>query len=139
MTKIVAVSGGFDVIHVGHIRYFKAAKELGDHLMVILNSDEWLKRKRRGQVTVPYEERKEVLEAIRYVDEVVPQIGHDAHIAASLAYYLPKVFAKGGDRTLKNIPEEEKICCAVQGIEIVTGVGGDKVQSSSWILERGEE
>ncbi len=136
--KIIAVSGGFDVLHIGHIRYLKAARELGDYLMVILNSDPWLYRK-RGVVTVPFEERKEVLEAIRYVDDVVPQIENGDHVAYSLEFYQPTIFAKGGDRTLENIPTEEKLVCEQWGIQIITGVGGEKVQSSSWILEKVKE
>ncbi|HYE22278.1 MAG TPA: adenylyltransferase/cytidyltransferase family protein, partial [Verrucomicrobiae bacterium] len=67
---IVAVSGGFDPIHFGHVRMFKEAKSLGDKLVVILNNDNWL-RKKKGYVFMPEKERKEVIESIRYVDEVV--------------------------------------------------------------------
>ena len=133
MTRWVAVSGGFDPIHVGHIRYFKAARELGDRLMVILNRDDWLMAK-KGYVAMPYKEREEILLALRYVDEVVPQIDVDDTVCYSLEIYKPDIFAKGGDRTQANVPELQT--CIENGIEIIFGVGGDKADSSSDVAER---
>ncbi|MEK9166387.1 MAG: adenylyltransferase/cytidyltransferase family protein, partial [Patescibacteria group bacterium] len=106
--KIVAVSGGFDPVHVGHIRHFKAARKLGDKLVVILNNDNWLRLK-KGFVFMPEKERKEIIEAFSYVDEVV-LTGHkrntkDISICEELKKIRPHIFAKGGDRTLENIPE----------------------------------
>ena len=131
--KLVCVSGGFDPLHIGHIRYFKEAKKLGGKLIVILNSDKFLKKKKR-RTFMPYEERKEVLLAVRYVDQVVKCIDKDQTVCKTLKSIKPDIFAKGGDRTLGNIPERE--ICRKLGIEMVFGVGGGKVQSSSWLLDK---
>lgn len=130
--KIVCVSGGFSPIHIGHIRYFKDAKKLGDKLIVILNTDEFLKTK-RGVVFIPYQERKEIIESIKYVDKVVRCIDKDQSVCKTLKSLKPDIFAKGGDRTLGNIPE--RAICEELGIEMVFGVGGGKIQSSSWLLK----
>ena len=130
---IVAVSGGFDPIHIGHIRYFKEARKLGDKLVVILNTDEFLIKK-KGYVFMPFEERKEILESIRWVDEVIPSIDKDQTVCRTLAELKPDIFAKGGDRTLENIPE--RTVCERLGIKMVFGVGGGKFQSSSWLLNK---
>lgn len=134
---VVAVSGGFDPIHIGHTRLFKEARKLGDKLVVILNNDNWLKKK-KGQVFMPQKERRELLQAINCVDKVVltkhPSNPKDMSICAALKMLRPHIFANGGDRTIKNIPEVdtcEKIDC-----KMVFGVGkGGKIQSSSWLLE----
>ena len=68
--KIVVVSGGFDPIHTGHIEYFKSAKSLGDKLIVALNSDNWLEKK-KGKFFMPFEERESIVKSITYVDEVI--------------------------------------------------------------------
>uniref|UniRef100_A0A7C3SR27 Cytidyltransferase n=1 Tax=Dictyoglomus turgidum TaxID=513050 RepID=A0A7C3SR27_9BACT len=130
---IVAVSGGFDPVHVGHIRYFKEAKKLGDKLIVILNSDRFLMKK-KGYVFMPFKERKEILESIKWVDKVIPAIDKDQTVCKTLAKLKPDIFAKGGDRTLENIPEKE--VCEKLGIKMVFGVGGGKIQSSSWLLNK---
>lgn len=135
--KIVAVSGGFDPVHIGHIRNFKESKKLGDKLVVILNNDNWLKLK-KGYCFMPQEERKEILESIKYVDEVVysshTENTKDISICEDLRKLKPNVFAKGGDRTADNIPEIpvcEEIDC-----EIVYNIGeGGKVQASSTLVE----
>ncbi len=129
---VVAVSGGFDPVHIGHIRYLKEAKKLGDKLLVILNSDDFLIRK-KGKPFMVFAERKEILEAIRWVDEVVPSVDNDQTVCQSLRYYQPDIFAKGGDRTMSNIPEKDT--CTELGIKMVFGVGGAKIQSSSWLIE----
>ena len=131
--KIVAVSGGFDPVHIGHIRYLKEASEIG-RVLVMLNSDEWLTRK-KGTPFMLYEERKEILEAIRYVYKVVPVIDSDDSVAESIIHYKPDVFAKGGDRTIENIPEKEKEACKQIGAKLMVGIGGKKVQSSSWLIK----
>ncbi len=136
--KIVAVSGGFDPVHVGHVRLFKEAKKLGDWLVVILNNDHWLKKK-KGFVFMPHDERKELIEALEVVDEVVLS-GHrarpkDMSVARELRKIKPHIFANGGDRVRKNVPEVE-VCRAI-GCEMVFNVGsGGKVQSSSWLLSK---
>ena len=134
----IAVSGGFDPVHIGHVRLFQAARRLGDRLVVILNNDHWLKKK-KGYVFMPQKERKELLEALRGVDEVVltrhPANPKDMSVNEALLRIRPDVFANGGDRTRKNIPEIP--VCRKIGCEMVFGVGrGGKVQSSSWLLKR---
>ncbi len=134
---IVAVSGGFDPVHFGHVRLFKAARKLGDKLIVILNNDNWLNLK-KGYVFMPEKERKEIIEEFESVDKVV--LSHhkkgtkDMSICVDLEKIKPDIFANGGDRTKKNIPEIpvcEKINC-----KMIFSVGkGGKVQSSSWLVD----
>ncbi len=130
--NVVAVSGGFDPVHIGHIRYLKAASELGN-VLVMLNTDEWLKRK-KGKPFMPYAERKEILEAIKYVTKVVPVIDEGNTVSRSIKHYKPDIFAKGGDRTLENIPQSEKAAVESVGGSLVVNVGGGKIQSSSWLI-----
>lgn len=135
---IVAVSGGFDPIHKGHVRLFQEAKKLGDKLIVIINNDNWLKAK-KGYAFMPQEERLEIIKALAAVDEVMltnhPPNPKDMSVCAELASLKPHIFANGGDRNMKNIPEAE--ICEKIGCRMVFGVGwGGKVQSSSWLLEK---
>lgn len=130
---IVAVSGGFDPVHIGHIRHFKEAKKLGDVLIVILNRDGFLKKK-KGYVFIPEKERKEILEAIQYVDKVVFAVDKDHTICKTLKLIKPDIFANGGDRVKKNIPEVA--VCKEMGIKMVFNVGGKKIQSSSWLVKK---
>ena len=103
-------------------------------VLVMLNTDEWLTRK-KGKPFMPFQERKEVLEALRYVHRVVPVIDADDSVAESILHYRPDVFAKGGDRTIENIPAKEKEACLRIGAQIIVGVGGGKIQSSSWLIK----
>jgi D-beta-D-heptose 7-phosphate kinase/D-beta-D-heptose 1-phosphate adenosyltransferase len=131
--KIVAVSGGFDPIHVGHVRMITEAADLGD-VIVIANSDEWLMRK-KGYVFMPYEERQEVLYALKGVVDVVEAQDSDDTVCKSLEKMLPDIFANGGDRKEGTVPEYD--LCRKLGIELVFGVGGnDKPQSSSWLVNK---
>lgn len=132
---VVAVCGGFDPIHVGHIRHFRDAKKLGDILVVMLNDDDWLMKK-KGYIFMPFEERKEIVESIRYVDKVVPVIDTDGSVSKTLEKLRPDVFAKGGDRIMDNIPKSEIDVCKRLKIKMVFGVGGGKVQSSSWLVDK---
>lgn len=134
---IVAVSGYFDPIHIGHIKYFKAAKELGDKLIVILDTDDQAKQK-KGFVFMRYEEREEILRAIKYVDDVFQSIDKDETVAETLELLKPDIFAKGGDRNIINLPIKERDICTKLGIKMVFGVGGPKIQSSTWLVERGK-
>ena len=135
--KIVVVSGGFDPIHSGHLAYFKEAKELGMYLIVGVNSDEWLMRK-KGYVFMPIEEREEIVRSIKYVNGV-NRFNDDDDSAIDLLnkvkYWYPSdeiIFANGGDRNESNCRE-----LAVEGVEFVYGVGGkDKLNSSSEIVEK---
>ena len=135
--KIVVVSGGFDPLHSGHIEYFNAAKKLGDHLIVALNSDEWLKNK-KGKPFMPFNERKILIENLKMVDEVIDFEDDDT---GSCTLGLKKVkklylkdeiiFCNGGDRNKKNIPET-----AVTGINFKFNIGGSqKINSSSWLIK----
>ncbi len=140
----VAVSGGFDPIHPGHIRMFAQAKKLGDKLIVILNSDNWLKKK-KGHVFMPQNERKEVIAALRYVDKVVltehKPNPKDMSVASDLKKVRPDIFANGGDRNEKDAANPKSslyrdiAVCKKIGIKMVFNVGhGGKVESSSWLL-----
>jgi len=133
---IVLVTGGFDPLHSGHTAYFKAAKELGDILIVGLNSDEWLERK-KGNAFMPWNERLNIVNNLQMVDEVFTFMDDDDtainFIKQVRAHYPTDrlLFANGGDRTTENVPE-----MVVDDVEFVFGVGGeDKKNSSSWILE----
>lgn len=130
---IVAVSGGFDPLHIGHIQYFKEAKKLGDKLVVILNSDRFLMNK-KGYIFMPYKERKEIIKRIKYIDKVIDCIDKDQTVCKTLKMLKPDIFAKGGDRTLENIPERK--ICEELGIKMVFNVGKGKVQSSSWLVDK---
>ena len=137
----VAISGAFDPIHVGHIRYIREAATLGDRLVVILNGDDFLLRK-KGFVFMPFEERKEILENVKGVDEVIASVDEDQTVRKTLELVKPDIFAKGGDRTgSENIPEAET--CRRIGCKLVTNVGGGKIRSDnelSWkVKELGME
>ena len=134
---IVAVSGGFDPIHIGHIRLFQEAKALGDELVVILNNDNWLKKK-KGYVFMPQEERAEILVALAMVDRVVltnhPSNPQDMSVCQELRELRPHIFANGGDRKEDNVPEV--LVCNEMGCKLAFNMGeGGKVQSSSWLSE----
>ena len=135
---VVAVSGGFDPLHIGHLQMIKEAKELGDKLVVILNNDNWLEKK-KGYVFIPQEQRKAILEAIRWVDEVVltshPENTEDMSVSKELEKIKPDIFANGGDRTRKNIPEVE--VCRKINCKMIFNIGKNgKIESSSWLLSR---
>jgi len=135
--KIVVVSGGFDPIHIGHIRMFGEAKKLGDKLVVILNNDNWLKKK-KTHIFMHQKERREILESIEGVDRVVmtghPKNPKDMSVSKEILKIKPDIFANGGDRKEeKDILEGE--ACRKVGCKMVFNVGqGGKVQSSSWLL-----
>ena len=133
--KIVLVTGGFDPLHSGHIEYFKAAKQLGDKLIVGLNSDSWLTRK-KGQPFMPIEERKAIVGHLAVVDSIIEFNDDDnsskdaIHKIKTIFSDAEIIFANGGDRTAENIPE-----MVFDDVEFVFGVGGEnKMNSSSWIL-----
>lgn len=139
MEKIVLVTGGFDPLHSGHLAYLKAAKKLGDKLIVGINSDDWLIRK-KGKNFLPEKERHEILSSIRYVDGcILFNDEDDSAIEAiknvkMLFPFSQIIFANGGDRTSKNIPE-----MIFDDVIFMFGVGGeDKKNSSSWILKKYE-
>jgi cytidyltransferase-like protein len=138
MKKIVLITGGFDPLHSGHIAYFKAAKQLGDILVVGVNSDAWLTRK-KGTSFMPYMERATIVRNIVGVDFVIDfndSDGSAKHAIQMVRQSYPQdriIFANGGDRTQTNIPEMDIVD---DNLEFVFGVGGeDKKNSSSWILQ----
>ena len=141
MSKVVLVTGGFDPLHSGHIAYFKSARELGDHLVVGVNSDEWLTRK-KGRPFMPFEERCAIIKELACVDEVIGFNDNDDTACAAIMQVLSTkgsswsvVFANGGDRLNKNTPEYQ-VYGKHTDVEFVWKVGGsDKKNSSSWILD----
>ena len=132
---VVAVSGGFDPIHIGHVRMFEKAKKLGDKLVVIINCDDWLVRK-KGFAFMPEKERKEIIMALKPVDDVYIHHSKDHHVNDAIKKLKPHIFANGGDRkNINDIPEAE--VCKNLGIKMVFNIGhGGKVQSSSWLTAK---
>jgi D-beta-D-heptose 7-phosphate kinase/D-beta-D-heptose 1-phosphate adenosyltransferase len=130
--ETVAVSGGMDPIHFGHVRMIQEAAQFGE-VIVILNSDEWLMRK-KGFVFMPWEERAEIIESIKGVKKVVRVDDSDGSDCEALRREKPTYFANGGDRTNKNTPEME--VCTDLGISMLWGIGGGKIQSSSDLVAR---
>lgn len=139
--RVVAVSGGFDPVHIGHVRMFNEAKKLGDELVVILNNDNWLVLK-KGFSFMPEHERKEVIEAFESVDKVILTFHEEGTVDMSVCRELealkPDIFANGGDRKEGNVPEYD--VCDRLGIAMVFDIGhGGKVQSSSWLIEKAKK
>lgn len=134
---VVAVSGAFDPIHIGHIRLIQTAKKLGDKLVVILNNDNWLQNK-KTQVFMHEKERQEILEAVEGVDEVVlsghPRNPKDMSVSRELLNIKPNIFVKGGNqRSEKDVPEAE--ACRKINCKIIFNAGhGGNFQYSSWLL-----
>ena len=141
MSKVVLVTGGFDPLHSGHIAYFKAARELGDHLVVGVNSDAWLTRK-KGRPFMPFEERCAIIKELACVDEVIGfNDDNDSACNAIMQVLSTKgsswsvVFANGGDRVNTNTPEYN-VYGEHTDVEFKFKVGGsNKANSSSWILD----
>ncbi len=147
--KTIAVSGGFDPIHIGHIEMMQEARKLGDKLVVIVNNDNWLKKK-KGFAFMNEQERKAIVAAIRYVDEVVitshpenPEGAEAMSVSQSLEIVRPNVFANGGDRDEKNAADPNSSLyhdiktCERLGIQMVYNVGkSGKIQSSSELVKK---
>jgi D-beta-D-heptose 7-phosphate kinase/D-beta-D-heptose 1-phosphate adenosyltransferase len=130
--KTVAISGGFDPIHIGHIRMIRDSANHGE-VIVILNTDEWLRRK-KGYCFMPFDQRKEIIESIKGVKSVVSAIDDDGTVCKSLESIEPDFFANGGDRINTNTPEIQ--ICKKYGIELLWNIGGNKIQSSSELVEK---
>lgn len=131
----VAVSGAFDPYpHAGHLNHFREARKLGDRLVVILNSDVDVIRK-RGVCFTPIGQRYMMLKDNRYVDDVILTIDYDGTVTQTLMMIKPDIFAKGGDRTPDNMVKSEIEACQKIGCKIVYGVG-DALDSGTAILKR---
>jgi cytidyltransferase-like protein len=147
--KVVMVSGGFDPVHIGHVRLFNEAKKLGDELVVVINNDNW-KRQKRKHVFMPDFERKEIIEALACVDRVIitrhpknPKGPKNMSVSRELFKIRPHIFANGGDRNEKDSKNPESSLyydietCGQLGIKMIFNVGhGGKIQSSSWLVEK---
>ena len=130
--KIVAISGGFDPVHVGHVRMIKDAARLGD-VIIITNSDAWLKRK-KGYVFMSWDERQEILAEFKGVIDVIEAWDEDDTVCKTLERVKPDIFANGGDRYDTNTPEMS--VCKELGIDMLWNIGGGKEQSSSSLINK---
>jgi D-beta-D-heptose 7-phosphate kinase/D-beta-D-heptose 1-phosphate adenosyltransferase len=135
--KVSLVTGGFDPIHSGHISYFERAKDLSNYLVVGINTNEWLTRK-KGQYFLPWIERAEIIRHLDMVDAVISWDDSDDSALGAIAKCLEisekVIFCNGGDRTKTNIPEAMGYADDPR-VEFQYGTGGeDKMNSSSWIL-----
>ena len=133
--KRIMVSGGFDPIHVGHVRMIQEAAKQGD-VIVVANSDEWLMRK-KGYVFMSWEERTEIIKSIRGVSTVSAVDDSDDTVCEAIERLRPDAFANGGDRKGNNTPEVA--LCNHFNIELLWNVGGGKIQSSSDLVKASKE
>ena len=141
------VSGGFDPVHLGHLQMFQDASKLADNVVVLLNSDEWLTRK-KGRPFMPFEEREAILNELLVVDKVISFDDEDNTACHAIemvkhlykdpfnnSFHTPIIFCNGGDRTTDNVPEQDRFKDD-EWVSFEFGVGGEnKKNSSSWILE----
>ena len=126
----VCVSGGFDPVHIGHLRMIREASKFG-HVIVIVNSDEWLMRK-KGYIFMPFEERCEIIQGFTATGTTTFVDDSDGTVCEALRRIKPDYFANGGDRKINNTPEMD--VCEKLDIEMLWGVGGGKIQSSSTLV-----
>ncbi len=132
----VMVSGGFDPVHVGHIRMIREAAKFGD-VIVIANSDEWLHRK-KGFNFMDFKSRHEILDSIKGVIVVDSVDDSDGTVCDAIRRHKPTYFANGGDRGKDNTPEV--VLCKEMGVELLWGIGGEeKVAASSELVKRAKE
>lgn len=132
---IVAISGGFDPLHEGHVNMIEEAARYG-RVHVYLNTDEWLKRK-KNYVLMPWKTRARILMAMKGVEMVIPVIDKDDTVCETIRTFKPDIFCNGGDRFPENTPEL-KLCCDL-GIQMKFNVGGEKIQSSSELVKKAKE
>ena len=126
---MIVLSGGFDPLHVGHVRMIEAARTYG-RIVIVVNSDAWLLRK-KGYIFMPYKERSEILRSIRNVS-VSAVDDTDGTVCEALERLRPYYFGNGGDRTTAN--EKEHELCVRLNIRELFGLGGGKIQSSSALV-----
>ena len=136
---VVMASGGFDPIHIGHVRYFQSAKKLGDKLVVVVNNDNWIHLK-KGKEFMIDKERKEIIEALGCVDKVFLSLHKkgtkDMSVCEDIKKIKPDIFANGGDRKPDGDPVPEVDLCKKMGIKMIYNVGrGGKVRSSSELIK----
>jgi D-beta-D-heptose 7-phosphate kinase/D-beta-D-heptose 1-phosphate adenosyltransferase len=132
---VVAVSGYFNPLHVGHLEMIELAKSLGDYLVVILNNDEQVKLK--GSVPfMPEEDRMKIIQSLKWVDEVFLSIDKDMSVCKSLRAVKPQIFANGGDRHQGEIPESA--VCRELNIKMIDGLGS-KIRASSLLIKEAIE
>lgn len=129
---IVAISGGFDPLHEGHLNMIEEAAQYG-RLHIYLNTDEWLQRK-KGYVFMPFRTRARILMAIKGVEQVIPVVDKDDTVCETIKMFKPDIFCNGGDRFPENTPEL-KVCHDLK-IQVKFNVGGEKVQSSSDLVRK---
>lgn len=133
---VVAISGYFNPIHVGHLKMVEEAKKLGEYLIVIINNDKQVELK--GSIPFMDEnDRAEIVKALKWVDQVFISIDNDKTVCQSLKKIKPDIFANGGDRKAGNIPED-KICDDLN-IKMINNVGGNKIRSSSTLIKDAAE
>lgn len=138
---LMVLSGGFDPMHVGHIRMIQHARDMAALVVVGVNSDDWLQR-RRGRVLTKFEERCEIVASIRGVTSAVGFDDKDDTAVAlikmvcRLSPGAKIAFGNGGDRTSTNVPEV--VICQELGVDLVWGVGGPRVESSSGVIEQAQ-
>ena len=142
INNVIIVSGGFDPVHKGHMRMFREAANLGHQVIVGLNSDEWLTRK-KGKPFMKWEERAEILESCKFVTQVMSMNDSD-DTANDIIKQVSDIyrgyniyFANGGDRGKGNVPEMS--VCKELGVVMLWGIGGGKIQSSSWLIDGGKD
>ena len=142
--NVIIVSGGFDPVHKGHIRMFREAANLGHQVIVGLNSDDWLTRK-KGKPFMEWEERAEILESCKFVNQVLSMDDSD-DTASDIIKQVAKLyqdqdmniyFANGGDRGKGNVPELDT--CKNLNVVMLWGIGGGKIQSSSELTANWEK
>jgi D-beta-D-heptose 7-phosphate kinase/D-beta-D-heptose 1-phosphate adenosyltransferase len=130
--KIVCASGYFNPIHIGHIEYLQKSKDLGNKLVVIINSDKQSILK-KGTSFMKEDERLKIVRSLKCVDFAVISVDSDLTVCKTLEHIYPDIFTNGGDQNNELIPEKE--VCDRLGIKLCDGLG-NKIQSSSWILEK---
>lgn len=128
--KLIAVSGGFDPVHVGHVQMIEQCAKIGD-VLIIVNSDDWLIRK-KGYVFMPWDEKAYIMSQFKGVVQVTSVDDSGGTVCEALRKHKPDAFANGGDRRHNNTPEMD--VCEELGIEMLWNMGGEKVQSSSELV-----